>query len=136
MNKTGTIKDIRAIIIVCSIILLGIESLHLYAITNSSHSIVASGATIEHKTLVNALNISAYCISIVSIIVLNIIIFLKHKRTKKFYTKLIGIFSIFIFIIPIILTFIGDYIHHDDIKNKRYSSWNTAIEEKNKKIDY
>ena len=133
MNKTGTIKDIRNIIIVSSLILLVIELLHLFVVIKSSHYIIAGGITIEHESLVNILRIIAYCISIVSIIVLNIILVLKNKRTKNFYTKLIGIFSIFIFIIPIIITITGEYIRNDDIKNKRYSSWDNVIEESNNK---
>ena len=123
----NSIKSLKKTIIIITTILLAIAILYLYVYT-SPHMYIGGGP-VEHQALVNQLNIISYCITIFSIIVLDITIIFAKKDNKKFYYKLVGIFSIFILIIPIIIALIGDYIYNDDIKNNRYTSWWSETEQ-------
>ena len=123
----NSIKSLKKTIIIITTILLAIAILYLYIYT--SPHMYTGGGPVEHQALVNQLDIISCCITIFSIIVLDITLIFAKKDNKKFYYKLVGIFSIFILIIPIIITLIGDYIYNDDMKNGRYTSWWSETEQ-------
>ena len=128
-KKTTDIKNLKKYLIIILGIVLVIEGFMLFAYISSLNSIIDGGVTIEHKDLVSLLSILSYCVSIASILVLGITVLIVKNNNKKFYYKLVGVFTIFIFIIPCILSLLGGYIHDDDIKNERYTSWFDVIEE-------
>ena len=125
----NSIKSLKKTIIIISTILLAIVLLYLYVSVQSVNVISDGGIEVEHESLIRTLDIIAYCFSIFSILALDITLIIVKKDNKKFYYKLVGIFSVFILIIPIIITLIGDYICDDDIKNNRYTSWWSETEQ-------
>ena len=125
----NSIKSLKKTIIIISTILLVIVLLYLYVRVQSVNVISDGGIEVEHESLIRTLDIIAYCLSIFSILALDITLIFAKKDNKKFYYKLVGIFSIFILIIPIIITLIGDYIYNDDIKNNRHTSWWSETEQ-------
>ena len=125
----NSIKSLKKTIIIISTILLAIVLLYLYVSVQSVNVISDGGIEVEHESLIRTLDIIAYCFTIFSILALDITLIIVKKDNKKFYYKLVGIFSVFILIIPIIITLIGDYICDDDIKNNRYTSWWSETEQ-------
>ena len=125
----NSIKSLKKTIIIITTILLAIVLLYLYVRVQSVNVISDGGIEVEHESLIRTLDIIAYCLSIFSILALDITLIIVKKDNKKFYYKLVGIFSIFILIIPIIITLIGDYIYNDDIKNNRHTSWWSETEQ-------
>lgn len=127
----NSIKSLKKTIIIISTILLAIVLLYLYVRVQSVNVISDGGIEVEHESLIRTLDIIAYCFTIFSILALDITLIIVKKNNKKFYYILVGMFSVFILVINIVLSLIGDYIHDDDYKNGRYSSWETMIEEYN-----
>ena len=125
----NSIKSLKKTIIIITTILLAIVLLYLYVRVQSVNVISDGGIEVEHESLIRTLDIIAYCLSVFSILALDITLIIAKKDNKKFYYKLVGIFSIFILIIPIIITLIGDYIYNDDYKNGRYTSWWSETEQ-------
>lgn len=125
----NSVKSLKKTIVIISTILLAIVLLYLYVSVQSVNVISDGGIEVEHESLIRTLDIIAYCLSIFSILALDITLIFAKKDNKKFYYKLVGIFSVFILIIPIIITLIGDYICDDDIKNNRYTSWWSETEQ-------
>ena len=125
----NSIKSLKKTIIIITTILLAIVLLYLYVRVQSVNVISDGGIEVEHESLIRTLDIIAYCLSIFSILALDITLIIVKKDNKKFYYKLVGIFCVFILIIPIIITLIGDYICDDDIKNNRYTSWWSETEQ-------
>ena len=125
----NSIKSLKKTIIIITTILLAIVLLYLYVRVQSVNVISDGGIEVEHESLIRTLDIIAYCLSIFSILALDITLIIVKKDNKKFYYKLVGIFCVFILIIPIIITLIGDYIYNDDIKNNRHTSWWSETEQ-------
>ena len=125
----NSIKSLKKTIIIITTILLAIVLLYLYVRVQSVNVISDGGIEVEHESLIRTLDIIAYCLSVFSILALDITLIFAKKDNKKFYYKLVGIFCVFILIIPIIITLIGDYICDDDIKNNRYTSWWSETEQ-------
>ena len=125
----NSVKSLKKTIIIISTILLAIVLLYLYVRVQSVNVISDGGIEVEHESLIRTLDIIAYCLSIFSILALDITLIIVKKNNKKFYYILVGIFSVFILVINIVLSLIGDYIYNDDIKNNRYTSWWSETEQ-------
>ena len=125
----NSVKSLKKTIIIISTILLAIVLLYLYVRVQSVNVISDGGIEVEHESLIRTLDIIAYCFSIFSILALDITLIIVKKNNKKFYYILVGIFSVFILVINIVLSLIGDYIYNDDIKNNRYTSWWSETEQ-------
>ena len=123
------IKSLKKTIIIISTILLAIVLLYLYVRVQSVNVISDGGIEVEHESLIRTLDIIAYCLSIFSILALDITLIFAKKNNKKFYYILVGIFSVFILVINSVLSLIGDYIYNDDYKNGRYTSWWSETEQ-------
>ena len=125
----NSIKSLKKTIIIISSILLAIVLLYLYVRVQSVNVISDGGIEVEHESLIRTLDIIAYCFTIFSILALDITLIIVKKNNKKFYYILVGIFSVFILVINIVLSLIGDYIYNDDYKNGRYTSWWSETEQ-------
>ena len=125
----NSIKSLKKTIIIISTILLAIVLLYLYVRVQSVSVISDGGIEVEHESLIRTLDIIAYCFTIFSILALDITLIIVKKNNKKFYYILVGIFSVFILVINIVLSLIGDYIYNDDYKNGRYTSWWSETEQ-------
>ena len=115
----NSIKSLKKTIIIISSILLAIVLLYLYVRVQSVNVISNGGIEVEHESLIRTLDIIAYCFTIFSILALDITLIIVKKNNKKFYYILVGIFSVFILVINIVLSLIGDYIYNDDITYKK-----------------
>ena len=125
----NSIKSLKKTIIIISSILLAIVLLYLYVRVQSVNVISNGGIEVEHESLIRTLDIIAYCFTIFSILALDITLIIVKKNNKKFYYILVGIFSVFILVINIVLSLIGDYIYNDDYINGRYTSWWSETEQ-------